>query len=120
MQRFDIDDPDVDIDFGHRLLYRGQPISGEVEEYQRGVLISREEYSEGIRQGPTREWHRDGTLKSEGFHNRGVLVGEFREWHPNGVPAKLMITNENGTKILTIREWDSDGNPTKNWEAEES
>src|SRR6478735_3291854 len=98
MQRFDIDDPDVDIDFGHRLLYKGKPISGEVEEYQGGSLISREEYSDGIRQGPTQEWHRNGLLKSQGIHRRGLLVGEFREWHSNGTLAKLTVNNDTGTK----------------------
>ncbi|MGW0983669.1 toxin-antitoxin system YwqK family antitoxin [Streptomyces xiamenensis] len=85
MQRFDIDDPDVDIDFGYRLLHKGNPINGEVEERLGGSLISREEYADGIKEGPTQEWHRNGLLKSQGIHRRGLPVGEFREWHPTAL-----------------------------------
>lgn len=42
--RIDIDDPDVDMDQGQRVLYRGEPFTGEAEERLGGVVVSLDSY----------------------------------------------------------------------------
>ncbi|MFE7045861.1 toxin-antitoxin system YwqK family antitoxin [Streptomyces atratus] len=84
MRRIDIDAPDVDMDGAQRVLYRGEPFTGEVAEFQGGHLISLDEYTDGVLNGMSREWYQDGTLRSEGVTQNGRALGEFKEWHPNG------------------------------------
>lgn len=42
--RIDIDDPDVDMDQGQRVLYRGELFTGEAEERLGGVVVSLDSY----------------------------------------------------------------------------
>lgn len=104
MRRIDIDGPEVDMDMGQRLLYRGELFTGEVVEYQRGALVSLNTYKDGVEDGPTREWYMDGTLRSEGVMRDGVPVGELQSWHPNGRLAARMTMSDNGLRQLTCRD----------------
>ncbi|MFJ1550237.1 toxin-antitoxin system YwqK family antitoxin [Streptomyces sp. NPDC088246] len=79
-----MDAPDVDGDPGHRVLYRGEPFTGEVAEYVGGQMVYLDVYAEGIRDGLSQGWYPDGSRKSLGTVRNGVATGEFREWHPNG------------------------------------
>ncbi|MEL3948070.1 MULTISPECIES: toxin-antitoxin system YwqK family antitoxin [Streptomyces] len=115
MRRIDIDDPDVDIDYGHRLLYCDEPFTGEAVEYLSGHLVSQVMYTEGIKDGSFREWYKDGTLRAEGVMRVGLVSGEFKRWHPNGVLAKRVINSEDGKTPLAEFEWDEEGLPTRSW-----
>ncbi|WNM35242.1 hypothetical protein RKE30_35190 [Streptomyces sp. Li-HN-5-11] len=119
LERIDIDDPDVDMDQSQRLLYRGKLFTGEVVEYLGDALVSLETYQDGLRHGPNREWHKDGTLESEGMAREGRPVGVSREWHANGTLASERVFSEDGWTMLSVREWDMDGHPTKVWRKEE-
>lgn len=116
MPRVSLDDPDVDLDYGLRLLYRGEPFTGEVEEYLAGHRVSLVTYKDGFRDGPYREWYKDGTLSAEGVMRKGFVSGEFKRWHPNGVLAKHMINSEDGRTPLAEFEWDEEGRPARAWE----
>ncbi|KAB1139832.1 hypothetical protein F7R91_38545 [Streptomyces luteolifulvus] len=42
--RIDIDDPEIEMDEAQRLLYRGEPFTGEVTEFLSGKLVSLDSY----------------------------------------------------------------------------
>ncbi|MFF3061605.1 toxin-antitoxin system YwqK family antitoxin [Streptomyces sp. NPDC057909] len=113
--RIDIDDPDVDMDPGQRVLYRGELFTGEAEERLEGVVVSLDSYVAGVQDGPSREWYKDGTLRSEGTARMGLPVGVSKEWHPNGTLATERLFAEDGLTLLADRQWDEKGRPTKNW-----
>ncbi|MGW9137208.1 MULTISPECIES: toxin-antitoxin system YwqK family antitoxin [unclassified Streptomyces] len=113
--RIDIDDPDVDMDQGQRVLYRGELFTGEAEERLGGVVVSLDSYVAGVQDGPSREWYKDGTLRSEGTARMGLPVGVSKEWHPNGTLAAERVFAEDGLTLLADRQWDEMGRPTKNW-----
>lgn len=115
VNQIDIDDPDVDIDYDHRLLYRDEPFTGEAVEHLAGHLVSRVMYVQGIKDGRFREWYKDGTLRAEGVMRKGFVSGEFKRWHPNGTLAKQTINSEDGRTPLAEFEWDEEGNPTRTW-----
>ncbi|QBJ92403.1 hypothetical protein D0Z67_20305 [Streptomyces seoulensis] len=113
--RIDIDDPDVDMDDAQRLLYRGNLFTGEVTEHLAGKLVSLDAYADGLLNGLSQEWYKDGTLRSEGLVRSGLPRGEHREWHPNGVLASLKIFDEDGLTLRGDFEWDEEGRPTRQW-----
>ncbi|MEU9322184.1 hypothetical protein [Streptomyces sp. NPDC048295] len=115
--RVDIDDPEVDMDQGLRLLHRGELFTGEVEERLGGAVVGLDAYVAGVQHGPSREWYEDGTLRSEGTAREGRPVGASREWHPNGVLAAETEFSEDGMTMLAERRWDEEGRPAKNWRA---
>ncbi|MGW2628145.1 toxin-antitoxin system YwqK family antitoxin [Streptomyces chattanoogensis] len=115
VERIDIDDPEVDMDFGGRLLYKGTLFSGEVTEHAGQTLVSLDNYVNGVQDGRSQEWYRDGTLRSEGTARMGRPVGVSREWHPNGQIAADRVFAEDGLTMLCDRAWDESGNLTKNW-----
>ncbi|MER6129724.1 hypothetical protein ABT173_45650 [Streptomyces sp. NPDC001795] len=115
LPRIDLDDADVDLDYAQRLLYRGEPFTGEVVEYLGEALVSLETYEDGLRHGPNREWYKDGALQSEGMARRGRPVGISREWHANGTLASEKVFSEDGWTMLSVREWDENGQPTRVW-----
>lgn len=115
MRRIDIDGPDVGMDLGRRLLHHGELFTGEVEERLGGVLVSVESYVDGLPHGPGREWYPDGTLRSETTARAGRAVGVAREWHPNGRLAAERVFTEDGSTMLSDREWDENGRPTRVW-----
>lgn len=120
MTRIDIGDPEVDMDQGQRLLYRGELFTGEVEERLGDALVSVDSYVAGVHHGPSREWYKNGTLRSEATAREGRPVGVSREWHPNGALASEVEFSENGMTMLAERRWDEEGRPTKTWSASES
>ena len=119
VERINIDDPEVDMDLAQRLLYRGQPFTGEVEEYLGGARVSLETYVDGLPDGPGWEWYKDGTLESEVTVRKGRAVGVAKKWHPTGVLASERTFSEDNGALLSIREWDENGQPTKNWRKED-
>lgn len=118
--RIDIDDPETGMDHGRRLLYRGRPFTGEVEERSGGALISLDVYVDGVQDGPGHEWYEDGTPRSEGTVRQGRPVGVSREWHPNGVLASEQVFADDGLTMLADRQWDERGLPTRTWPKEDA
>ncbi|MFF9346862.1 toxin-antitoxin system YwqK family antitoxin [Streptomyces sp. NPDC014734] len=114
-QRIDVDDPDVDMDGNQRFLYRGELHTGELAEYSGGRLISLDEYTDGVPDGLSREWYRDGTLRSEGVVRAGRAVGEFKEWHPNGVLGSLKFFDGSPVSLREEETWDERGVPLTSW-----
>ncbi|MFG2571237.1 pentapeptide repeat-containing protein [Streptomyces sp. NPDC048481] len=117
-RRTDVDDPDVGMDDAHRLLYRGEPFTGEVTEHLGGRLVSLDVYVEGLQHGPSWEWYQDGTLRSEGTVLKNLARGEHKQWHPNGALASRRVFTDDGLTILEDHEWDEDGVATKSWRAD--
>jgi antitoxin component YwqK of YwqJK toxin-antitoxin module len=115
--RIDIDDPEVDMDAGQRLLYRGELFTGEVEERLGGAVVSRDRYVDGSGHGPSREWYVDGTPRSEATAWQGRPVGIAREWHPGGTLAAEQVFAADGLTMLEDRAWDEEGQPTRTWRA---
>lgn len=116
MQRIDLDDPEVDLDYDHRLLYRGEVFTGEVEEYLAGHRVSLVTYKDGFRDGLFREWYKSGVLRAEGTMRMGSLSGEYKSWHENGALAVKKLHSEDGRTPLSHYEWDEEGRPTRAWE----
>ncbi|MFB7191768.1 toxin-antitoxin system YwqK family antitoxin [Streptomyces sp. NPDC056230] len=113
--RIDVDGPDVDMDNAQRLLYRGEPFTGEVAEYQSGHLISLDEYTEGVLNGLSREWYQDGTLRSEGIVRDGRAAGEFKEWHPNGILKSRKFFDNTLASLREEETWDENGVLLTSW-----
>ncbi|MGW2621166.1 toxin-antitoxin system YwqK family antitoxin [Streptomyces sp. NPDC001500] len=114
-RRIDMDDPEVDMDDAQRLLYRGELFTGEVTEYLGDALVSLDEYVDGVQDGPSLEWYKDGTLRSESMVRKGLARGESKVWHPNGTLASLRVFDDDGLTFRESYEWDEDGRPTKSW-----
>lgn len=108
-KRINIDDPEVDMDMSRRLLYRGELFTGEVEEFLGGARVSLETYVDGLADGPSWEWYKDGTLESEVTVRKGWAVGVARRWHQNGVLASEWVFSEDNGALLCSRQWDEDG-----------
>jgi antitoxin component YwqK of YwqJK toxin-antitoxin module len=113
VKRINIDDPQVDMDMSRRLLYRGELFTGEVEEYLGGARVSLETYVDGLADGPSREWYKDGRLESEVTVRKGRAVGVARRWDQNGVLASERVFSEDDGALLSSREWDEQGRPTE-------
>ncbi|WP_308406940.1 hypothetical protein [Streptomyces sp. AC555_RSS877] len=116
VKRIRLDDPEVDLDYAQRLLYRGELFTGEVEEYLAGHRVSLVTYTDGYRDGPFREWFKSGVLRAEGTMRMGSLSGEYKSWHENGVLATKKLHSADGGTPLSHYEWDEEGNPTRAWE----
>ncbi|MFB7916673.1 toxin-antitoxin system YwqK family antitoxin [Streptomyces sp. NPDC056061] len=114
-QRIDVDDPDVDMDGNQRFRYRGALLTGELAEYSDGCLISLDEYTDGVPDGLSREWYRDGTLRSEGVARAGRAVGEFREWHPNGALGCRKFFDGAPASLREEETWDEHGVLLTSW-----
>ncbi|MFJ3833653.1 toxin-antitoxin system YwqK family antitoxin [Streptomyces sp. NPDC090046] len=120
MHRIDIDDPEVDADYAHRLLYHGELFTGEAEEFVAGRRLSLTTYREGIKDGPYRQWYASGVLQAEGVMRTGRLAGEARRWHENGVLAQRLVQSEDGRFSLQAFEWDENGAPTRTWDRDKA
>lgn len=118
VNRIDIDDPDVEMDIGQRMLYQGELFTGEVVEYVDEQIVYLDVYTEGIRDGLSQGWYPDGSRKSLGNVRNGMPRGEFKEWHPNGI---LKVRQFFDDDIYSLRDetfWDESGNVTRDWHRE--
>jgi antitoxin component YwqK of YwqJK toxin-antitoxin module len=116
MRRIDIADPDVDLDYDQRLLYRGELFTGEVEENLAGHRVSLETYTDGHRDGPFHSWYKSGTRRSEGTMRRGFVSGESKSGHENGLLAQKRVHSADGKTPPALYAWDEEGHPTRTWE----
>ncbi|MEU4127177.1 hypothetical protein [Streptomyces virginiae] len=63
MYSSDIDDPDVDGDHVHRLLYRRVLFTGEAEECIAGRRVRLTTYREGAKDGSYWQWYASGACR---------------------------------------------------------
>ncbi|MFK8851044.1 toxin-antitoxin system YwqK family antitoxin [Streptomyces sp. Ac-502] len=103
-----------------RLLFRGEPFTGEVAEYHGGSLTSLNEFSDGVLHGRCREWYRDGTPRSEGMARNGRAVGECREWHPDGVVKCRRFVDGSVASLREEQTWDERGDALGLWRREDT
>lgn len=105
--RVNIEDTRVDRD--QMRTYNGELYTGEVVRFDEdGVLVELLNFTEGVSDGPQREWYDDGTRRSEYDTVDGSPRGVSLDWHPNGRLARRQEFDEFGT--LRKREmWDEDG-----------
>lgn len=116
VRRIDINDPAVDMDAGQRLLYDGEPFTGEVVEGFMEDPTSLETYRDGWLHGPWRLWYGPGLPKAQGeFVNTG-FVGEVLTWHYNGRLESRQLFSERSIELADYA-WDEDGNQTRAWTA---
>ncbi|WP_406838379.1 toxin-antitoxin system YwqK family antitoxin [Streptomyces sp. AHU1] len=110
--RVDLDDPELDRGLDLSLTYRGELFTGEtVEKNSRtGRIVAVTACSDGLEDGPVREWYMDGTGRAEGQCRRGIPYGRWREWHPNG---RLAVEKEYGerSEVRSIKAWSDSGLP---------
>ncbi|MEU6014606.1 hypothetical protein ABZ826_11265 [Streptomyces sp. NPDC047515] len=116
--RIDIDDPDVDMDMGQRLLYQGELFTGEAVEYFGQQVVALDEYVDGLPNGRSRAWYPDGTLRSEGRNQDGRPMGEFKRWHPNGVLQQRRVFDGSVASLAEEDKWDDKGNLLSSWRRE--
>jgi len=64
--------------------YRGQPLTGIIEEFLNGVLIGEAEFTDGHRGGIQRQYYPNGKLEQEYTKWFNRLEGVFTEWDENG------------------------------------
>ncbi|OGQ21701.1 MAG: hypothetical protein A2138_20955 [Deltaproteobacteria bacterium RBG_16_71_12] len=69
------------------------------------------EKGEGVREGPYRAWHKDGTKSVVGQYLVGQRDGAWAEWHPNGQRKNEMSYRE-GKPNGRFTEWDDNGDVT--------
>lgn len=106
-----VDTDDTEWDQSLRLTYEGEPYSGEVSEvYPGGGMAALATYSNGLKNGTSLTWHRNGQVQSEVVMQVGRPVGRAREWHENGVVAVEKFYDHGG-RVTECREWDEDGEP---------
>jgi len=115
VQRIDIDDPAVETDDEARLLYEARLFTGEATEAPEEPTFL-ETYVEGLRHGPFRRWHLDGSLKAEGQYSEGRLVGEVKQWHENGRMAVRRVYSDSG-RLLVESLWSPEGGLRSSWTA---
>ncbi|MEK2474103.1 hypothetical protein [Streptomyces noursei] len=114
-KRIDIDDPDVDMDAGQRLLYRGTLFTGEAAEYFGEQIVALDEYVDGVLNGRASAWYPDGALRSEGHNQDGRPMGEFKVWHPNGVLQERKVFDGSLASLAEEDTWDENGNLLTSW-----
>jgi antitoxin component YwqK of YwqJK toxin-antitoxin module len=118
VHRIDIDDPDVEMDMGKRLLYQGELFTGEAAECIDDQIVYLDVYAEGIRDGLSQGWYPDGSRKSLGTVRNGMPRGEFKEWHPNGVLKARQFFDDDIYSLRDETFWDEHGNVTRDWHRE--
>ncbi|MEA1887334.1 MAG: hypothetical protein U9N72_09005 [Bacteroidota bacterium] len=92
-------------------------------EYNNDFMISRERInrkdSEGIKQGPWKEFYDNGNIKKEMTYRNGMLHGYYKEYNQNGIltvtmlydNGKIVEGNVEGNPEIEIQNrYDSDGN----------
>ena len=67
-------------------------------------------YRNGLKNGPAREWHEDGTLAQEGHYENGLLEGIVTEWYEiGGKKSEAMF--HSGQLDGRYMEWYPNGQP---------
>ncbi|MBI1944161.1 MAG: hypothetical protein HYS27_00625 [Deltaproteobacteria bacterium] len=69
------------------------------------------EKGEGVREGPYRAWHKDGTKSVVGQYLAGQRDGAWAEWHANG-QRKNEMSYQGGKPNGRFTEWDVNGDVT--------
>lgn len=103
------------LDYDGELLftYRGEPFTGVAFEDEPGKWLSELSYSDGMQQGPARDWYPSGKLKSESWYRENTLHGFSREYNEDETVVSEDIY-EYGIIIRRTR-WDDAGIVTDSW-----
>ena len=100
---------DTDQDDEDRVTYRGERFTGvTVETYRDGSLLTETHYTDGVEDGPERQFRPDGSLEEETIYDFGLPAIE-RKWHPNGQLAYEAHLRQGS--LVSEQWWDEDGNP---------
>jgi len=118
VRRVDINDPAVRTDEGLRLLYDGEPFTGEVVEGFLEDPFSLETYVDGWQTGPWRLWYGDGSPQAQGEFVNGGPVGEVLTWHENGRLESRKLYSESSRELASCT-WDEEGRQTESWTADQ-
>lgn len=92
-------------------------------EYNNDFLISRERInrtdSEGLKQGPWKEFYEDGKIKTEMSYKDGLLNGYYKKYNKKGILTETMLYDngkiveeniDNDPEINIRKEYDNEGN----------
>ena len=78
----------------------GDPVEPRITYYGDGQKKSATAYADGVRSGPSRQWHPDGRLEWEGRYEDGYREGEWSFWLEDGsVDAERTGTYRAGKKV---------------------
>ncbi|QUQ70819.1 toxin-antitoxin system YwqK family antitoxin [Kutzneria sp. CA-103260] len=110
MKRIHVFLDDSELDDSLRLVYEGEPFTGELVNTYGETLIFLETYRDGWRDGPRREWYEDGTLRAEGMARHSVAIGTHQRWHHNGQLAVEKVFTDKG-RLISEKHWDENGAP---------
>ncbi|MEV0383780.1 hypothetical protein [Nonomuraea sp. NPDC050643] len=92
-----------------RVTYNGERFTGvTVETFPDGRLLAESSFTDGVQDGPERQFRADGSLWVENIYEFGWTVRE-REWHPNGRLARDKLLR--GGQVVSQQWWDENGDP---------
>lgn len=104
--RITLDEIDYDEDL--RAIHEGRRIHGEViETDDEGRTVGVTTFTDGVKDGPMRQFYADGRLKAERLYRMGLPDGIARTWHPSGAIATELTYDR--AKLLGQRAWSEDG-----------
>lgn len=78
--------------------YQGQPLTGIIQEFLNGVLVSESEFTDGHEGGIQRQYYLSGQIKQEYTIRFNKLEGTFTEWDESGNITSI-TTWQNGIQI---------------------
>ena len=91
-------------------IHRGDKQNGIYEEWwENGQIMSRENYKDGVHDGPSKEWYENGKQRFQENYKDGEKDGLQQYWYPNGEPYAKQHWN-NGELDGPWEEWSYNGN----------
>ncbi|MFI5839929.1 toxin-antitoxin system YwqK family antitoxin [Catenuloplanes sp. NPDC051500] len=99
----------LDMDDEDRYCTDAGPFTGEATtSYPDGSQYATQQFKDGFKDGPEREFHQNGRLAMEGEWKYGIQIGVHREWYEDGTP-KTELDYTNG--LPTVKRFNPDGTP---------
>ncbi|GAB3655359.1 hypothetical protein GCM10027589_14500 [Actinocorallia lasiicapitis] len=108
-ERVASNDPELVIDDQGRATYRGEPLTGVVQEYaDSGDLSAMHSYRDGDRSGIWQGWYPDDVQRYSGSFHRNRHMDTWREWFPDGSLAVEDEYTFDGL-LSSHKRWDETG-----------